>query len=99
MANITIKGIPDTLISKINCLVKETKSQNRSVFLINALNEYCLNHDNYYLYSLPDVTKTLVEDTLKNNNINLSKQLDYTLTINKKCQETLQDIYKLLAQE
>lgn len=96
---LNIKSVPSELIDKLDNLQKRSNFSNRSAFIVDILNQYCLFHDSYFINTLPDVTRILCEDAYKKGTKNVDEQLDLTLAVNKKCTQIMQELCELLGAE
>jgi hypothetical protein len=65
MPEIKIKNIPQDLINRIDSLVPASECPDRSAFVVMALREYCLYHDQYFRHCLPDITRILCEGVIQ----------------------------------
>jgi len=97
MPNITIKNVPQVLIDNIDSLVRRSSSPDRSTYLITALKDYYLFHDQYFMHCLPDTIRILAEDIMKKDSQQREEYLNYTLTAVKKCEHLMEQFVDILS--
>lgn len=96
MSYIRVMNTPQELINRIDELQKQSSFKDRSSFIVDILNQYCLYHSDYYIQSLPDTTRILVEDTLKKGLKSIDQQLQFTLQTNRACVQVMQKLLAVL---
>jgi hypothetical protein len=99
MAELKIKNIPQGLIDKINTLFEQSKHPDRSSFLVAALEDYCLYHDQYFMHTLPDTIRILAEDIMKKEAKKNAELLQYTLSSVNNCGHLMQQIIDVISYE
>jgi hypothetical protein len=79
MAELRIVGASPLLLAKLDALQHESRFGDRSAFVLDILESYCVYRDNYYLHCLPDSVRILAEDVIKSQSKKSSDLLEYTL--------------------
>ena len=99
MAELRIVGVPPELIHRLDELTAETKSRDRSAFVVAALQEYCLYRDRVFLHLLPATTRILSEDAQQKESKTLRDLLELTLAEIHAATASRKQFYDLFADD
>lgn len=97
MAELRIVGVPPELIHRLDELTAQTKTRDRSAFVVAALQEYCLYRDRIFLHYLPSVTRILCEDIMQREPEKLRDLLHLALTTTQAATSSINTLNDLLA--
>jgi len=99
MSELRIVNVPQDLIDKIDSLFKGSKYPDRSAFLVAALKDYCLYHDQYFMHCLPDTIRVLTEDVIKKQSKKEQDLLEFALQTTKQSNNLMEQLMDVLAGE
>ncbi len=92
MADIKIKNASPEMIAQLDRLVVRLGYSDRSALMKDVLQKYIMLHDDLFLELLPDMTRAMVNDTLKEYPEKLRTLLQYVLEKQEKTDELLMKI-------
>lgn len=99
MAEIKIVNVSSQLIAKLDALASASEYPDRSAFLVAALQDYALFHDQYFLHCLPDTSRILIENMVKREGSQRDELLKLTLQSVRKSNEFMAQLLDVLSME
>ena len=92
MADVKIKNVSPEMIAQLDRLVVRLGYSDRSALMKDVLQKYIMLHDDLFLELLPDMTRIMINDALKEYPEKLRTLLQYVLDKQEKTDEILTKI-------